>query len=289
MDLDRPFEVALQPPGPPTWPSLELALDADAAKGKVFVSALHGGAGEDGTVQSLMEARHICFTGSGSEASRAAMNKWRAKALVKRKGIRVAESELVIELDRAEEKLRACRERYGSVVVKPVSEGSTVGVHFVASEADLPPAVAAVRESFPGGYMVEALVDGVELTVGVVEDREGIRALPCSEVRLEAGRRFDYAGKYLGAGTKEITPAEVPEAVARSAQEVAVEVHRTLGCSGYSRTDIIVNGRGPVFLEINTLPGLTRASFIPQQLDAAGISMEAFLAGQIELARRRYP
>jgi D-alanine-D-alanine ligase len=130
-------------------------------------------------------------------------------------------------------------------------------------------------------------VTGTELTVGVVDDRSGTRALPASEVRVEAGRAFDYEGKYLGKGTREITPAEVAAEVSQAAQRVALAVHRALGCEGYSRTDVICGANGAVFLEINTLPGLTRMSFIPQQLAAEGTAMRAFLEEQIALARRR--
>ena len=106
-------------------------------------------------------------------------------------------------------------------------------------------------------------------------------------MRLEEGRAFDYEGKYLGKGTREITPAEVPAAVSRAAQDLAVAAHQALGCEGYSRTDAIVSAKGPVFLELNTLPGLTRASFLPQQLAAEGTSMLSFLEGQLAIARRR--
>ena len=130
-------------------------------------------------------------------------------------------------------------------------------------------------------------MSGTELTVGIVDDGRGTRALPASEVRVEAGRAFDYEGKYLGKGTREITPAEVPPEVSQAAQRIALAVHKALGCEGYSRTDVICGPKGVVFLEINTLPGLTGMSFIPQQLAAEGTPMLAFLEEQISLARRR--
>jgi D-alanine-D-alanine ligase len=139
----------------------------------------------------------------------------------------------------------------------------------------------------PQPYMVEPFIEGTELTVGVVQGPSGERALPCSEVRLAEGRSFDYAGKYLAQGTVEVTPAEVPPDVFAAAQALAVAMHRALGCEGYSRTDLIVSSEGPVFLETNTLPGLTRASFIPQQLEAEGTSVKDFLVGQLALARAR--
>src|SRR5258708_22501964 len=129
-------------------------------------------------------------------------------------------------------------------------------------------------------------MEGVELTVGVVEDGP-LRALAGRGVGAAPGRAFDYEGKYLGKGTIEITPAEVTAEVARAAQEAAIAAHDALGCEGYSRTDVIVSPRGPVFLEINTLPGLTRRSFIPQQLAAEGTAIKDFLRDQLALARRR--
>jgi D-alanine-D-alanine ligase len=112
-------------------------------------------------------------------------------------------------------------------------------------------------------------------------------ALPASEIRLTGESAFDYEGKYLGRGSVEITPAEVPPEVSAAAQNVALAAHRLIGCSGYSRTDVIAAEGGVYFLELNTLPGLTRASFIPQQLAAAGRSLEQFLDDQIALARAR--
>jgi D-alanine-D-alanine ligase len=136
-------------------------------------------------------------------------------------------------------------------------------------------------------YLLEERLDGTELTVGVLDEVGDVIALPASEVRVVQGGAFDFDGKYLGRGTQEITPAEVPAAVADEASRIAVAAHRALGCAGYSRTDVIATARGVVFLETNTLPGLTRASFIPQQLAAANRSLAGFVEGQLALARAR--
>jgi len=285
----RAFEVELQPEAPVFASSLSAALDMEEARGKVFFLAFHGDAGEDGTVQRWLEQRRLYFTGSGSEACGRAMDKTLAKALVQQQGLRVPTGEpLRGNLSEVRAQLRSLRQRLGDLTLKPVAEGSSTGLLFIESDEDLERAAAEVAEQPERSYLAESFVKGVELTVGVLDDGDDLRELPCSEVRLAAGGRFDYLGKYLGRGTKEITPAEVPPQVSRAAQEVAKRAHRILGCTGYSRTDVIVNGQGPVFLELNTLPGLTRASFIPQQLEAAGIPFEDFLEGQIELARRRY-
>ena len=175
---------------------------------------------------------------------------------------------------------------YRRIVVKPVAGGSSVGLYHVGSAEEAEHAARGVDESGEP-YLAEEFVNGRELTVGIVDGPSGARALPPSEVRLEQGRAFDYEGKYLGKGTREITPAEVPPDVSRAAQDLALAAHRVLGCEGYSRTDVIVSAKGPVFLELNTLPGLTRASFLPQQLAAEGTSMLSFLEGQLAIARKR--
>jgi D-alanine-D-alanine ligase len=171
-------------------------------------------------------------------------------------------------------------------VLKPRADGSSHGLVHLASPAGVP-AAAALLARLGRPYLAERFVSGRELTVGVVEERQGRFALPVSEVRLEAGAAFDYQGKYLGRGTVEVTPADLTVAERDAAQALALLTHQAVGCAGYSRTDVMLSAEGPVLLEINTLPGLTRASFIPQQLAASGRPMEEFLRWQLELGRSR--
>ena len=284
----RPFEEEFVPAGAAAYGSLQEALDDQRSRTLTFFLALHGTGGEDGTAQKLFEQRRIAFTGPGSDASAKAFDKEWAKRVAVAAGVPIAES---VHLPRGDQAtigsaLLGFLRRHGRVVAKPVAGGSSVGLHHVGSVADAQRAAAAI-ESSNDEYLAEVFVSGAELTVGVVDDDRGTRALPASEVRLEQGRAFDYEGKYLGKGTREITPAEVPDGVSRAAQKVALDAHRALGCEGYSRTDVICADRGPVFLEINTLPGLTRMSFIPQQLAAEGTPMKSFLDSQLALAKRR--
>jgi D-alanine-D-alanine ligase len=286
---ERPFETDYTPRAFAAHRSLAAALDAEAerVRDSAFFVALHGGTGEDGTIQKQLEARGLAFTGSGSLASARAFDKTVAKQLVRDRGILTAESIVVPQNDvqRARDALEGLLALHGRAVAKPVAGGSSVGLHQVRTPEEA--ARAAQDVAFADEiYLAEAFIEGVELTVGVVEDGT-LRALPPSEVRVDHGRAFDYEGKYLGKGTIEITPAEVTAEVARAAQEVAIAAHDALGCEGYSRTDVIVSPRGPVFLEINTLPGLTRRSFIPQQLAAEGTAIKDFLRDQLALARRR--
>ncbi len=254
---------------------------------RAWFLALHGGEGEDGTIQRMLETRNIAFTGPGADASARAFDKEVAKQVAANAGVRIARSvHLSKDPKVMREALRDLLSIYGRIVAKPVAGGSSVGVFFVGNPAETE-RVALQIEDAEEAYLAEEFVAGRELTIGVVDRPGGPRALPPSEVLLEAGRAFDYEGKYLGKGTQEITPAEVPEEVTQAAQQVALAAHAALGCEGYSRTDVIVSPRGPVFLELNTLPGLTRRSFIPQQLAAEGTSMLEFLEGQIALGRRR--
>jgi D-alanine-D-alanine ligase len=281
----RPFEEDFAAAAPPRWTTLARALDSCPGDAVVLI-ALHGGEGEDGTIQRLLEARRIAFTGSGSEASALAFDKARARDVAARSGVAVADA---VRLGGSAEAVRAALAaffaRSGRMVVKPVADGSSINLHHVRGAEEIPRVAAAVAAcGVP--FLAERFVSGVELTVGVVEEGGRAIALPPSEVRLDAGHTFDFEGKYLGRGTKEITPAEVEPAVATRAQDVAVTMHRATGARGYSRTDVIA-GAEVVFLEINTLPGLTAASFVPQQLAASGRTISAFVASQLALARAR--
>jgi D-alanine-D-alanine ligase len=286
---ERVFETDFVPLAPAAFPSLAAALDGAPldAGASVFFLAVHGGTGEDGTVQKQLEARALAFTGSGSLASARAFDKTVAKQLVRDRGVRTAEAIVLPQNDvgRARRALDGLMALHGRIVVKPVAGGSSFGLYHVLTAEDADRAAEAVARA-DEVYLAEEFIDGPELTIGVVENG-GVRALPATEVRMDPGRSFDFEGKYLGKGSIELTPAQVPDDVARAARALAVAAHEALGCEGYTRTDLIVGKRGPVFLEINTLPGLTRASFIPQQLAAEGTPMHSFLSGQLGLARKR--
>jgi D-alanine-D-alanine ligase len=283
--FEKPFERDFTPAGPARFATLVEAFER--APDSVYLLALHGGEGEDGTIQRMLEARRIAFTGPGAEASTRAFDKEVAKQVAGAAGVRIAHSvHLSSRPAVMREELREGVKLYGRVVAKPVAGGSSVGLYHVGGPADMETAAQGIEASGEA-YLAEEFVAGPELTVGVVDGPRGPRALPPSEVRLESGRAFDYEGKYLGKGTREITPAEVPEEVSRAAQDMALRAHAALECEGYSRTDIIASRAGPVFLELNTLPGLTRMSFIPQQLQAEGTSLLQFLEGQIAIARAR--
>jgi D-alanine-D-alanine ligase len=273
----NPFIDDFQPSRPAIWPDLEMALDTLPVDDPVFLLALHGGEGEDGTVQRMMEARGIAFTGSGSAASAAAFDKGRAKAIVKDR-VRVAESRVVQDVRTIESTVADMLQRHEKIVLKPLSGGSSRGLFFV----DRGSAIPAI-DNVP--YIVEQFIAGRELTVGVVEGGEGPFPLPVIEIETDPGARFDYEGKYLGKGTREICPAKIPDAMRDEAQSMSLAAHVALGCEGYSRSDLIASAEGVYFLELNTLPGLTTSSLVPQQLKEAGIDFCDFLEQQIAIAR----
>jgi D-alanine-D-alanine ligase len=275
----NPFLNDFQPSRPAIWPDLEMALDTLPVDDPVFLLALHGGEGEDGTVQRMMEARGIPFTGSGSAASAAAFDKGRAKEMVKDR-VRVAESRVVHDVRTIEATVADMLQRHEKIVLKPLAGGSSRGLFFVDRGSDIP-----AIDNVP--YIVEQFIAGRELTVGIVEGGDGPFPLPVIEIETDPGARFDYEGKYLGKGTREICPAKIPDSMRDEAQSMALAAHIALGCEGYSRSDLIASSDGVYFLEVNTLPGLTTSSLVPQQLHEAGMSFRDFLEEQVSLAKGR--
>lgn len=284
----RAFENEFVPRGPAAFSSIDAALDASVSRGKTFFLALHGGEGENGAIQARLERRGLAFTGSDSAASARAFDKAVTKKLMAEKGARLADARIIEPADAPtlEPQLRALFETASRWVLKPVADGSSVGLVHLRTKDEVSAAAKTLAEA-KVRYLAEAFVAGRELTVGVVDEANGPLALPVSEVRVVEGGAFDYQGKYLAKGTEELTPAPITEAQRASAQALGLLAHTTVGCRGYSRTDMILDDRGVTFLEINTLPGLTKASFIPQQLVAAGRDVRAFLEWQLDLARRR--
>ncbi len=278
---ERPFEVDFVPARPAIFPTIEQALDTLPVEDPVFLLALHGTTGEDGTLQRMLEARGIPFTGSDAVASENAFDKERAKEMVKDR-VRVAESRVArtpAELANAVQDMLSRHER---IVLKPLAGGSSRGLHFLDRGGD-----RAVLGDITIPYIVEQFLHGRELTVGLIEHDDGLLALPVIEIEVDPGATFDYNGKYLGKGTREICPANIPDSVAREAQDAALAAHTALGCFGYSRSDFVGTDDGIYYLETNTLPGLTAASLVPQQLAAAGIGFRDFLERQLASARQR--
>ncbi|HEX9466007.1 MAG TPA: D-alanine--D-alanine ligase [Alphaproteobacteria bacterium] len=226
-------------------------------------NALHGRFGEDGTVQGLLELLGIPYTHSGVLASAMAMDKPITKRLVETVGVRTPKGRVVT---RAE--LRQGHPLPPPYVIKPVAEGSTVGVHIVRPNENLPPIDDTVGETM----LVEEYIKGRELTAGVMGDR----ALGVTEIKFQGGI-FDYTAKYTAGHAQHILPAQIPQPVYDEAMRVALLAHQTLGCRGISRSDFryddtLPGTAGLYFLEINNQPGFTPISLVPEQAARAGIS-----------------
>lgn len=223
---------------------------------------VHGTHAEDGAIQGLLELAGIPYTGSGILASAIAMDKQRAKQALAAAGLPVPDGRIVGKVEDAFGAKTPC-------VVKPNSQGSTVGLSFVERDEDLAPAVdrALAYDRFA---LVEELVDGIEISVPVL----GGRALPAVEIVPESGR-YDFESKYVPGATREIVPARISDDAARLAADLAIRAHEVLGCAGATRTDMIVRpDRRIVVLEVNTLPGMTPTSLLPNSARATGLEFE---------------
>lgn len=282
---ERPFVTDFVPSRPAIFPDLEQALDTLPVEDPVFLLALHGTGGEDGTLQRMLEARGIPFTGSGAEASAAAFDKDLAKERV-RGAVRTAESRVARIAADVRGVIDDLLSRHERIVLKPLAAGSSRGLFFLGRDGDRDVVVQKITAlAIP--YIVEQFIRGRELTVGVLDQGHGPFALPVIEIEVDSDRAFDYEGKYLGQGTREICPAVIPDALAQEAQRTALAAHVALGCAGYSRTDLVAAEDGVYFLETNTLPGMTTSSLVPQELRVVGIAFEEFLRRQVQLAVER--
>ncbi|MCK9360772.1 D-alanine--D-alanine ligase [Patescibacteria group bacterium] len=264
-------------------------LVRDAQKGKIDVvfNALHGTHGEDGHIQGLLEILGLPYTGSGVCASAIAMDKQLSKDLFDRAGLPIIKGLLVgAEEFKKEPKavLSRIKQALGTeIVIKPNASGSSVGLFVRPKQKDWAKAIkTALKED--SSCLVEKLVSGREITVPVLEYRGAPRALPVIEIRTVGGV-FDYHAKYHDKRTQEICPADIGARATRLAQTLAVRAHRTLGCRGYSRTDMMLDEKGRLFiLETNTLPGLTQASLLPKSAKAIGMDYPALLSHLIREA-----
>lgn len=262
-----------------------LAPRGEGARIDVAFLALHGPYGEDGTLQGMLDLLGIPYVGSGTLASALAMDKAMAKKVLAQDGIPVPAG-LVVEghAFRAApaEVAREAAAQVLPAVVKPVAQGSSLGMSLVGDAALMRPALELAL-AHDRRALVEERLAGVELTVGVVGNRE-LQALPVVEI-VPKREFFDYQAKYDPSQSEEICPARIPDEVAALARRLAVAAHRSLGCRGLSRTDMIqVPGRGLVVLELNTMPGMTVNSLLPKAAAAAGIAFAELLDRLVRLA-----
>lgn len=250
-------------------PGSALRLPEEVAGVDLVFLALHGGSGENGELQALLQLAGIPFTGSGPLGSGLAMDKDLTKRVLVQAGVRTPDWFLD-----PQESGAAASELGLPVVVKPNAQGSTVGLTIVRRPGEL--AAAVERAAVFGPVLLERFVPGRELTVGVLGDE----ALAVGEIAVGPDQAFSYGDKYQPGAVAETFPADLPAEIAAEARASAVTAHRALRLSGYSRTDFRLDDGGALWtIEVNSLPGLTATSLLPQSAAAVGI-------GYAELCRR---
>lgn len=245
----------------------------------VAFNVVHGTFGEDGQLQRILEGRGVAYTGEGVAGSELAIDKIASKRRFVRHGVPTAAFEILAPGQRPAFPL--------PYVIKAPREGSSVGVYIVHDEQAAERSLEEARR-FGGELMVEEFIGGRELTVGIV----GGQALPVIEIVARCDF-YNFENKYpflnpSAAGADHFCPADLPEAVTRQVQETALAAHRALGLEVYSRVDVLLSKAGaPYVLEINTIPGMTSASLLPEAAAAAGISYPQLCARIIELSLSR--
>ncbi|MDR5651987.1 D-alanine--D-alanine ligase [Ruixingdingia sedimenti] len=253
----------------------DLAERLRAIAPDVAFNALHGRWGEDGCVQGLLEWLRIPYTHSGVLASALAMDKTRAKEVLRAAGLPVAAGVMASAAE-----VRTRHVLPPPYVVKPNNEGSSVGVYIVHDAANAPPALSA---DMPDMVMVEAYAPGRELTVTVMGDR----ALCVTDIVTEGW--YDYDAKYRPGGSHHVLPADLPADITAACLDMALRAHRALGCGGLSRTDFRWDAPrgldGLVVLELNTQPGMTPTSLSPEQAAHCGIGFPELVRWMVEDAR----
>ena len=261
------FKAALVDPAP------GLAQQLTAVGAGVCFNALHGGAGEDGTIQAVLEWLDLPYTGSGVLACALTLNKLQTKRVAAAVGIPTPEYEFFTAPFAPEMVARALATTGLPAVTKPNYEGSSVGVTICRDEAALARAMQECLAAY-GDVLVDRYIVGTEITVGVLGCGAQTRALPVLEL-VPAKEFYDYEAKYTKGLTDLICPARLSDAVTAEAQRLAVLAHRELGCRGISRCDMHVDGQSRLwFHEVNSCPGMTETSDVPHEAFALGMTYD---------------
>ncbi len=259
----------------------------------VFI-ALHGDWGEDGRFQTCLDAYGIPYTGSGPEACMFAMDKTVAKLLFSINGIPLADGTVIHKGEYPGPRERDMLSKYGALIVKPNSGGSTVGVTKAETFEELRAGIDSCWSAYGSEdkALVEEYIPGREITVPVWEKEAGeVIALPAIDIRPKVGF-YDYRNKYTSGCTEYICPAQFPAELSQKIGELAVLAHKSLGCRSYSRVDLRVTEEGkPYVLEVNTAPGMTATSLVPKSARAYGLGFGEFLESVIRVSfgvKRRF-
>ena len=277
-----------------------VAIDVDAqlvarlreAEADAALIALHGPDGEDGTMQALLEAIGVPYTGSGPAACMCATDKVLAKHLMRNAGIPTPDfhslRESSIKELGAADALPAVERSLGfPLVVKPASQGSALGVKFARNGEELPGALVGAF-SYDRKVLIERYVKGRDLAVSVLDGPGGPVPLPVVEAVPREEDFYDYESRYEIGMTTFVCPAELADDTTARAQELALEVYRLLGCRGVARVDLMLDEADELWvLETNVIPGMTETSLLPQAADAAGISFDELIARLLDSAFTR--
>jgi len=262
----------------------DLVKRLSAGKPDVAFVAMHGMGGEDGTAQELLEILGIPFTGPSVAACARCIDKVVAKHDLRAAGIPTPDwfafNETAFRELGAADALAGLEERLGfPLVVKPSRGGSALGVKFAENWFDVPEALVSAF-SYDDRVLLERFVDGRELAVSVI----GSEPLPIVEAIPNSGDNYDFEARYEIGRTSFVCPAGLTTEEASSVTETALAAYETLGCSGFSRVDLILGADGPEVLEVNAIPGLTDTSLLPQAAEAAGMSFEQLVERILDLA-----
>jgi D-alanine-D-alanine ligase len=262
----------------------DLVKRLEGERPDVAFVAMHGVGGEDGTAQELLEILGIPFTGPGGAACARCMDKSQAKSAIREAGLPTPDwfafSQTAFrELGAADALGRLERGLGFPLVVKPSRGGSSLGVKFAGSAAEVPQALVSAF-SYDDRILLERFVEGRELAVSVLGDE----ALPVVEAIPAEGDSYDFEARYEIGRTRFACPAELSDEQGAAVTETALATYRALGCSGFARVDLILGDAGPQVLEANAIPGLTDTSLLPQAAEAAGMSFEQLVARILELA-----
>jgi len=247
----------------------------------IVFSAMHGKLAEDGAIQSLLELRGLKYTGSKVLASALAMDKEMSKVVMKQAGVQTADWISVTNQNFDDESIiNQIKNKFGfPCIIKPNDQGSTVGLTLVTKESEINDAIRLALK-FSSKALVEKYVPGRELTVAILLSE----ALPVLEIVPKSGM-YDYKHKYTSGMSEYIVPANIPDDVAKQAQQQALTAFHSIGCEGYSRVDFRLDNNNDLFcLEVNTLPGMTATSLVPKAAKAAGISFEELIKKIIQQA-----
>lgn len=272
------------------WHSRGVPADPARALAQIDVvlNGLHGGPGEDGTVQRILDRAGVPYTGSNALGSGLSLNKIRAGLVLKEAGIRMPRAvgfTTSTTLD-THEMGRLVFSHFGPpYIVKPGSEGASHGIQLVATIIELPDVIADVLEAF-GSALVEEYIRGEEATVGIIEDFRGeeLYVLPPVHIEYPEAPFLHFDHHHEGTIVHHV-PSAFSDSEKRALGEMARRAHRTLGLSHYSRTDFIVTPHGPYLLEVNALPGLHEHASFPHMLESVGSSVKDFLKHVVGLAR----